>query len=216
MTKPLISAENLFYSIPYGESIIEDISFNLNPGDFLALIGNNGAGKSTLMDLLMGFRETTSGTLEVFQEKPLDMVLAKTRICFLSQSANLYDRLSPAQFLKFHASFYPKYSLETEKQLLDLFGIKNLNIHIAQMSTGQKRRLQIVAGFSSMPELILIDEITAVLDPDTRLLFYQLLVKYKTQYGAGILIATNIVNELKEYTDNNLHIENKKMTRAKP
>ena len=205
--KTLIKIENLNYSIPYGPQILEDINFCLQEGEFLGVLGRNGAGKTTLMDLILGFRPSTSGKIEVLGENPISLNRKKlSSICFLSQDSILKGTISIGQYLKFYSSFYPSYSKEEELFLLDFFSLKPED-QIGSLSTGQQKKVQAVGSLSTLPRLVLIDEITAVLDPETRNQFFKVLSHLREKNGLGIILATNIAEDLISRADKVLFID---------
>lgn len=214
--KTLIKAENLSYSIPYSEKILDKINFNLQAGMFLGVLGRNGVGKTTLMDLLLGFRPSSSGVIEVLGENPLSLDRKKLNsICFLSQDVALKGSISIAEYLKFYSSFYPTYSTKEEKNLLDLFSLKPEE-KIGSLSTGQQKKVQIISALSTLPKIVLVDEITAVLDPETRNQFFTALNRHKLDYGLGIILATNIAEDLISRADEVLFIDHAKGSLRKP
>jgi ABC-2 type transport system ATP-binding protein len=214
--KKLISIDHLNYSIPYGQKILEDINFSLSEGQFLGILGRNGVGKTTLMDLLLGARPKTSGSILVLDEDPMSLDRKNmTGICFLSQDISLKGNLTIDEFLKFYSSLYPKYSLKEETNLLEYFSLNRLD-KVGSLSTGQQKKVQIVAGLSAMPEILLIDEITAVLDPETRSQFFLVLNRFKSDHGLGIILATNIAEDLIARADEVLFIENHRGAIKKP
>ncbi|MCK5882854.1 MAG: ABC transporter ATP-binding protein [Bacteriovoracaceae bacterium] len=202
----IISVENLDYSIPTGESVLKGISFTASRGEFIGILGRNGVGKTTLIDLLMGFRDHVVGKITVFDQPPVSNDRKNyKRVAFLSQEVFLKGNLSIGKFLKFHADFQESYCLEEEKRLLRYFQL-DCNTKIGALSTGQQKKVQIIANLASMPELILIDEITAVLDPETRMQFFELIKEYKEKHNACIVLATNIAEDLTARADKILFI----------
>lgn len=215
MTK-IISLSNISYSIPYSETILKNINLEVGKGEMLGILGHNGAGKTTLMDLLMGFRPVTEGELLVLDENPHAIFRNnKNEVIFLSQDVALKGSLTIAEFLNFHASFYPNYSISDEEHLLKMFNLAP-DMKIGGLSTGQQKKVQIIAGFSSRPKLILIDEITAVLDPETRAIFFKELEQVKEKFSTAILLATNIAEDLVDRADRILFISDGKATLHQP
>lgn len=205
--KNLIKLENLNYSIPYGPNILKDISFTVKEGEFLGVLGRNGVGKTTLIDLILGIRPCTSGQIEVLGENPIENDRKHlSSICFLSQDSVIKGTISIAQYLKFYASMYPTYSKEEEKSLLEFFSL-NSKDQIGALSTGQKKKVQAVAALSTFPKLILIDEITAVMDPETRDQLFKVLSHLKKTNGLSIILATNIAEDLISRADKVLFID---------
>lgn len=206
MTK-LINVENLNYTIPYGADILKDVSFSLHPGEFIGVLGRNGVGKTTLLDLILGFRPITSGVIEVLGEDPMSLNRKQLNsICFLSHDSTLKATISISQYLKFFSSFYPSYSKEEERFLLDFFSLRP-DDQIGALSTGQQKKVSAVAALSALPKIILIDEITAVLDPETRSQLFKVLLHLKEKNNLGIILATNIAEDLINRADKILFID---------
>jgi ABC-2 type transport system ATP-binding protein len=207
--KKILSLQNVSYSIPFAETILKDISFEISEGEFIGLLGHNGAGKTTLMDLFLGLRKCTSGKLEVLGRNPHLMERdLRIQVVYLSQDNVLKSNITIAQFLEFHSSFYPTYSREEEKHLLEVFSL-NPEMKIGALSTGQQKKVQVVANLSALPRLILIDEITAVMDPETRAIFFQELQRIRTVHKSTIILATNIAEDLISRADRVVFISNR-------
>lgn len=214
--KNLLKVNNLNYSIPYGTEILKDINFELNEGEFLGVLGRNGVGKTTLIDLILGIRPITSGSIEVLGENSLFLERKNlSSICFLSQDSTLKGTISIGQYLKFYSSLYPSYSKSEESFLLDYFSLKAED-KIGSLSTGQQKKVQAVASLSTLPKLILIDEITAVLDPETRDQFFKVIKHLKEKNGLGIILATNIAEDLINRADKVLFIDQCKGSMKNP
>ena len=207
--KKILSLDHVSYSIPYADSILEDVSFDVHEAEFIGLLGHNGAGKTTLMDLFLGLRKCTTGSLSVLGRDPHLMERdLRVKVVYLSQDNSLKSNLTIKQFLEFHASFYPSYKVSEEKRLMDVFQL-NYDSKIGALSTGQQKKVQVVANFSVCPELILIDEITAVMDPETRSVFFQELERIRQTYKSAVILATNIAEDLVERSDRVVFISQK-------
>lgn len=198
------------YSIPYGASIIEKLDLEIRDGQFLGILGHNGAGKTTLIDILMGFRKASSGIVEIFGEDPHAIARAhRKEVAFLSQDVTLKASISIRSYLQFHSGFYPAYSKQLELHLLKRFSL-DPDAKIGSLSTGQQKKVQVVAGLASMPKLILIDEITAVMDPETRKIFFEEIESYRKKYPCAVILATNIAEDLVDRCDSILFVKEKK------
>jgi ABC-2 type transport system ATP-binding protein len=203
----IIKVENLNYSIPYGKEILKDISFELFEGEFIGILGLNGSGKTTLMDLLLGYRPQTSGMIEVLDESPLSYSRKNLHsICFLAHDSIAKGNLTIEQLLDWYADLYPNYSRKEESFLMEIFKL-NRHDKIGSLSTGQQRKAQAVAAFSACPKIVLIDEITAVLDPETRDQFFRVIHHLKTNNKMSFIIATNIAEDLIGRADKVLFID---------
>ena len=214
--KTILSLQKVTYSIPSAETILEEINFNVMEGEFVGLLGHNGAGKTTLMDLFLGLRKSTSGTLHVFGRDPHLMERdLRVQVAYLSQDNSLKSNLSIAQFLEFHASFYPSYSKDEEEHLLGVFNL-NASTKIGALSTGQQKKVQVVANLATCPKLILIDEITAVMDPETRAIFFKELQRMRESHKSAIILATNIAEDLVAQADRVIFVANRRSREHSP
>ncbi len=206
----MLKVKDLVYQIPQGDVVLDNINFEVNQGEFLGILGRNGAGKTTLLDLIMGFRPHTSGEILVNDEHPQSTnKINAHEVAFLSQDLKLKQGTSVGKFLEFHSFFYPQYSKTKEQELLKFFELDPKQ-KIGSLSTGQQKKTQIVAGIASQAKLILIDEITAVLDPETRMKFFVLLEKIHREGKSAIVLATNIVEDLSGRVDKILFIDRNK------
>jgi len=197
----MIIAMGLQYRLHKERDILNGVSFNLNKGEFLAVLGENGAGKTTLLDLLMGFRRRTGGQLRVMEEDPdHDGWEARARIGYLSEKVDIPGDWDGEEFLAFHRRFYNSYDLAREKRLVEQFKI-SYEERVGYLSAGEIRRLQIIGALAATPELLIADEITAVLDILGRRKFLQVLQEQQKERGMTVVLATNIPEGLEAYAD---------------
>lgn len=169
------------------------MNFSIEEGEICGLVGSNGSGKTTLIELLMGKRKTDSGELLIFN-RPHDRNLLQ-QISFLSHEIQLIGDLKIEDFFSFHSYFYPHYSKEMEKELCHIFQV-NVKKLVSENSTGEQKKIQIIAGLAANTELIIVDEITAVLDPATRQLFFEVIKDHNKKYNKTIILATNVIEDL--------------------
>jgi ABC-2 type transport system ATP-binding protein len=211
-----IKIDNLSYTIPYGDTILKNINLTVEEGNFIGILGQNGTGKTTLLDILMGFRKCTDGSVQVLGETPHSIERHhKEKIIFLSQDVSVKGNLSIEQFLKFHSAFYSDFSFKDAYHLLEVFSLTK-DMKIGALSTGQQKKVQIIAGLSTKPKLIIIDEITAVLDPETRDIFFRELDSVRVKHNCSIILATNIAEDLIERVDRVFFIEKEKSSIHSP
>lgn len=205
----LVKLKNVHYKIPNGVAIYENLNFELYLGDFFGVLGKNGAGKTTLMDLLMGYRPITTGEISVMGERPMSAHRRqKHEIFILSHDIQIQQSHKVSNYLEFTAFFYPNYDKKMEERLLKYFDL-DPNAKFGALSTGQKVKAQIVAAFSARTRLILMDEVTAVLDPESRKRFFDLLKEIKAHKNCSVIMATNIAEDLNGVVDKVLFIDNK-------
>ena len=212
----MVRVENLTYKIPKGKVVLEDISFSVEAGEFLGILGRNGAGKTTLLDLLMGFRPVGSGIIHMLGESPsLWPETLSKKVAFLSQEIKLQKSYSILEQLRYHSFYYDSYDFEKEKDLLDYFDLDPRQ-KIGGLSTGQQKKVQIISNLCVKGKVMIIDEITAVLDPETRLQFFRLLEEMHREKHHAIILATNIVEDLKHRVDKILFLDKTRAIHALP
>lgn len=181
----------------------------IQEGEFWGVLGKNGAGKTSLIEVLIGFRWTDTGDLKIFGESIRNTKRDYLKnVSFLSHDVHLAGEQKIRDFLKFHAFFYSNYSLEIEKELLDYFSIDS-DKKISTLSTGQQKKIQIIAALSSNTKLIIIDEVTAVLDPEARARLYIKLHEHSKKMKKTIILATNLLEDLEIYADKILYVSDK-------
>lgn len=197
--KSEIEIKNLDYS-PRGHSkILNHLNVQFAKGSFVALLGENGAGKTTLLDLIMGFKTPSSGELHVRGEHPSqDQWKQRQSIVYLSEKMDIPGDWTVRQYLNFNRYFYNQYSDELEQNLTREFQV-NENSRLGSMSAGEVRRVQIVGALATEPTLIIVDEITAVLDIVGRRRFMARLLEQNKKRGCTVILATNIIEDLERY-----------------
>ncbi len=196
----MIFAENIVYSVKE-KHILSGLNFSVKKGSFLAILGENGAGKTSLLDIIMGFHHRNSGKLTIKDMDPEDdpwQVRLKTS--YLSEKIDLPGDWDAKDFLEFHSFFYPDYDKSYEMELMKTFSV-DYSDRVGNYSAGELRRLQIVGAIASRPELLIIDEITAVLDIVGRIRFLKELKKMKDNQKTTVILATNIPEGLEKYAD---------------
>ncbi|MFG1483657.1 ATP-binding cassette domain-containing protein [Halobacteriovorax sp. HFRX-2_2] len=188
---PLVELKNLDYTFPDGEVIFKNVSLKVGAGEFVVLLGKNGSGKSTLINLVLGVYNPLNGHVNVFDMAPTHNRSKIFKKMFFNSHDFDFDENSRVGFiLDNYQILYPDYDIEKEKSLLADFELdRDKCIH--ELSTGMKVRVQIIAAIASGTPLILIDEITAVLDRKARKLLGELLSK-ECASGRSVVMATNI------------------------
>ncbi len=192
-----------------GPLIYENLNLEIYQGDFIGVLGKNGAGKTTLMDLLMGYRPISRGEISIMGEDPMSAHRRnKKEIYTLSHDIQIQKSHRVKDYLEFTKFFYPKFSEDIAQEVLDFLEIDS-QTKFAALSTGQKVKAQIAGAFASQAKLILMDEVTAVLDPESRKKFFQLLREEKKRGEKSVIMATNIAEDLNGTADKVLFIDNK-------
>jgi ABC-2 type transport system ATP-binding protein len=198
MPEPVILVENLVKR--YGATVaVNGIGFTVMPGVTAALLGGNGAGKTTTLPILLGLLLPTSGTVSVFGEDVLrHRYRVLPRMNFSSPYVDLPHRLTVRQNLQIYARLYGvrRRSDLIERLAADLQIDRLLDRPSGKLSSGQKTRVAIAKALLNEPELLLLDEPTASLDPDTGDWVRAYLEDYRDRTGATILLASHNMAEV--------------------
>lgn len=178
----------------YGEfSALNNVSFDLEEGRILGLIGENGAGKSTIIKILSGLIEPTSGKIEYFGEDfTSNEGGIKKRIGYLPEVDSLYENMNPIEYLLFFASLYNMPKMEAESKAYELVRMLKLppNKVISEFSKGMKRKVSIARTLIHDPDILIYDEPTGGLDPSTSLFIADFMKKLRDE-GKGILFSAH-------------------------
>ncbi|MDP6564876.1 MAG: ABC transporter ATP-binding protein [Alphaproteobacteria bacterium] len=183
---------------------VDDVAFEVAAGGVTALLGGNGAGKTTTIGMLLGLVLPTAGRIEVLGANMLrhrERVLP--RLNFSSPYVDLPHRLSVRQNLTVYAHLYGLRRIAARVQLvsremeLDEF----LDRSTGSLSAGQKTRVALAKALINEPDLLLLDEPTASLDPDTADWVRRYLQAYQQRTGATILLASHNMQEVERLAD---------------
>lgn len=212
----IISVKNLSFS--YGATeVISDISFDVDKGSFLALVGPNGAGKSTLIKVILGLEKKYSGQIEVLGSN-LNKFSEWKKIGYLPQRVNVFNPLFPATVREVVAlgllagKHYPKKFNKTDKErvdsILSFLDISDLRDRpIAELSGGEQQRVFLARALVSNPELLIMDEPSTALDPETRGNFFKLIKKLNQEKNTTVIMITHDTAQVGEHADKLMYLD---------
>jgi ABC-2 type transport system ATP-binding protein len=195
MSDSVIRAQSLTKSIG-GRIVLRDFTVDVPAGQVIGLVGKNGAGKSTLFDLLLGFALPTSGQSSVFgvDSKALTAA-AKARIGFVPQSDELVGLLTGTQQLGLIASLHPGWDPSLIDRLAREWEVP-LDRRINTLSGGERQKLSTLCALGHKPDLLVLDEPAASLDPVARRRFMQEILAIAGEFTRTLLYASHIVGDL--------------------
>lgn len=203
MTEPLLHVVDL--TKRFGAvSAVEALSFEIAPGETVALLGGNGAGKTTTMAMLLGLVLPTSGKIQIFGEDfTRNRYRHLSRMNFSSPYVALPHRLTVAENLTVYARLYGLSGVKARVRRLaeDLDIAQFLKRPAGKLSAGQKTRVALAKALINEPDLLLLDEPTASLDPDTADWVRGYLETYRARTGASILLASHNMAEVERLCD---------------
>jgi ABC-2 type transport system ATP-binding protein len=200
---PAIAADRLVKTYKGGLAV-KGVTFALAPGSVTALLGGNGAGKTTTIAMVMGLVTPTSGIVSVLgAQMPRERYSVLHRMNFESPYVDMPMRLTVRQNLTVFARLYgvpdPAARIAALASQFDLTGF--IDRPTGKLSSGQKTRVSLAKALLNHPEVLMLDEPTASLDPDTADWVRAEIEKYRTQYGATILLASHNMREVERLCD---------------
>ena len=183
---------------------VDGISFTVRRGSFTALLGGNGAGKTTTIAILLGLIRPTAGRIRILGEDfEANAKSLLARMNFQSPYADLPRRLTVRQNLMVYAKLYGVANCREQiayvADQLDLEAL--LDRPLGELSAGQRTRAGLAKAFINRPELVLLDEPTASLDPDTADWVRGFLSRYAEEAGATFFIASHNMLEVERLCD---------------
>ena len=178
------------------QAVLQNISTVVNPGDVVGVIGKNGAGKTTLLESLLGFSPPTSGDAEIFGEDCRSMSAAtKARIGFVPQQDELLPTLTGRRQLALTGSFYPGWDDALVDRLAREWEVP-LDRRASVLSGGERQKLSTLMALGNRPDLLVLDEPVASLDPLARRRFLQQLLEIASDESRAVIFYTHIVSDL--------------------
>ena len=199
------------YKVFDDKEILSDISFKLNKGKIIGLLGKNGMGKSTIIKLLNGLLTPTSGQVLINNSVP--GVESKKIISYLPERSYLDKNMSVDEIIKFFSLFYDDFNAVKARTLLsdlNLNGTDNLN----KMSKGMLEKLQLALVMSRDADLYVLDEPLGGVDPATRdYILDTILTNFKD--GASILISTHLISDIEKILDDVIFVDKGKIILSK-
>ncbi|MDR0674821.1 MAG: ABC transporter ATP-binding protein [Mycoplasmataceae bacterium] len=197
----LLKIENLSLSINK-KLILKNISFTVEEGRLCAFIGSNGAGKTTTIKSIVGLYPYTTGKITINGLDAKDF-RSHYALGYVPEKEN-FPKIKVKRFLDSMNEFYhldKHKTTETVQKLYKLFKIEGFeNANLNKLSSGQKKKILIIQALINNPNLLIMDEPTENMDPDARLVFYDVVNTLKT-LKKTILISTHNLDEIQKYVD---------------
>jgi ABC-2 type transport system ATP-binding protein len=186
-----------FGSIP----ALDGLSLSVRRGEVYGFLGRNGAGKTTTLRLLMGILRPRTGSIELLGQRVRRVPVAlKRRIGYVSQEPAFYPWMKADQLGRFVGSFYPSWDAAEYTRLLRLLDVPQ-DRRAAEMSGGTRSKLGLALALASFPDLLLLDEPTAGLDPVARAEFNDQLMLLHRERGTTVFFSSHLVGEVERLAD---------------
>jgi ABC-2 type transport system ATP-binding protein len=179
---------------------LRECTLGIPAGHVVALVGPNGAGKTTLLNLAVGLAMPTTGTVTVLGGRAAGSPDALDRIAFVAQDAPLYKNLPVADMLHVARNLNRRWDHQRATKRLAGLGIP-LNKKVGQLSGGQKAQLALTVALARRPELLVLDEPLAALDPLARFDFMQSVMETVAAEGISVVLSSHVLAELERMAD---------------
>ena len=217
--KSFISLENISVAYKKNHQILDNVSLKIPKGQILGLLGPNGAGKSTLMNVISGLIKPNYGKIKIdnndISNLPIYIRTKKFKISIIPQFGGLFESLTIEQNIRAVAEI-----LIEDKSFIDIkineliakFELDSVkNIEAKYLSGGQKKRLVIAMGLISKPDIILMDEPLAALDPQTIQMLQNTIVNLQSDLNLTIIITDHQARDLLAICDKAIILSNSKI-----
>ncbi len=199
MSDPVLQTMGL--SKRYGRRLaLSDCTLSVPPGHVVGLVGANGAGKTTLLQIAVGMLAPTSGTIEVLGERPASGPAQLAKVGFVAQETPTYAGLSVADHLRFGAHTNPAWDQQLADDRISQLGLDPRQ-KAGKLSGGQRAQLALTLAIAKQPELLVLDEPVASLDPLARREFLRGLMAYIADHQASVILSSHLVSDLERVCD---------------
>ena len=199
MVREIVSVNGLAKS--FGERrVLDDLAFSIRQGECVGFLGPNGAGKTTCINILLGLIRKSNGTIRILdREMPRHQRAVKQRIGVVPQADSLDPDLSVEENLLTYAGYFNirrQTAIARTRELLHFFALSNRKEEIIEhLSGGQRRRLLLARALVNEPDLLILDEPTIGLDPQTRHLMWERLETLRNR-GTTMLLTSHYLDEI--------------------
>jgi ABC-2 type transport system ATP-binding protein len=179
---------------------LRDCTLAIPQGHVVGLVGPNGAGKTTLLGLAIGLLAPTCGTIEVLGQRPAAGPGQLARVGFVAQDTPVYARTTVADHLRFGAWLNPGWDDQLARRRIGQLGLDPRQ-RAGSLSGGQRAQLALTLAMAKRPELLLLDEPVASLDPLARREFLQSLMAAVAEHGTSVVLSSHLVGDLERVCD---------------
>jgi ABC-2 type transport system ATP-binding protein len=192
----VLAFDNIHRAYKQGDDVLDGISFSVESGEVVGLLGKNGAGKTTLIRIAMGMIEAQQGAVRVFGRDPRgDAVEIKRRVGYVSEEQILPAFMSVEKVVGFHRRLFPGWDDAMAGELLERFRLSP-KAKIKTLSKGQARQVALVCAVSHKPELLILDEPAGGLDPAARREFLETSIELLNVAGSTILFSSHYMTDV--------------------
>jgi ABC-2 type transport system ATP-binding protein len=179
---------------------LRDCTLSIPAGKVVGLVGPNGAGKTTLLHLAVGLLEPTAGTIAALDSRPAESPAQLGRVGFVAQDTPAYATLSVADHLQLGGWLNPGWNPEQAEGRIKQLGLDPRQ-RAGKLSGGQRAQLALTLAIAKRPELLILDEPVASLDPVARRDFLRGLMEVVAEHGVSVVLSSHLVADLERVCD---------------
>ena len=202
--EPIIQVKNLTHTYgagtPFQRSAVDHMSFDVNEGEFLGIIGHTGSGKSTLMQQLNGLLKPTSGEVLLDGQPVYENPAVKRRMTVIGDDWYYFPQANIREMARFFAGLYPAFSWERYEKLKQVFPLDE-KMMLRRMSKGMQKQAAFWLALSAMPDYLILDEPVDGLDPVMRRQVWSLMMGDVAERGTTVLVSSHNLRELEDVCD---------------
>ncbi len=197
----LIDVCELHKQFKRGKEALRGVDLQVPRGTVLGLLGKNGAGKTTLIKCMIGLLKPTGGSATILGENAWDLSAeAKERLGYVPQVVTLYSWMKVKHQMAYTAAFYRNWNADLAAELVHRWEIP-MDDRVGALSVGQQQRLSIVLSLAYEPELLILDEPAASLDPVARREFLGEVLNIVDQQNRSVVFSTHITSDIERVAD---------------
>lgn len=200
MNDPIIKVTDITKNFS-SKTVLNGLSLEISRGSVFGLLGTNGAGKTTLIKSILGLLKISFGKISVLEDDPWTFKdVTKEKIGYVPQSDRAYPWLTVKQLVEYTASFYKHWNHDLVNQLLEEWKIDTTE-KFGILSEGQAQKVSIILALGHEPELLVLDEPVASLDPAARRQFLKTILDIVSQRDCTVFFSTHITSDLERVAD---------------
>ena len=203
----MVEVNNVWKKYP-GKCALQGVTFSVEKGKVLGVLGENGAGKSTLFRIIATVTRPSEGSVRV-DGIPAGLNTRKI-VAFLPEVNPFYEWMKVMAQMEFLAAFYPKWDMDKTRELLKFFDLTD-NVKIGTLSKGQQAKLKMVYAFSWPSKVVLMDEPLGGIDPPAR---KKIVKTFFNEFRFGeqtFIMSTHIVDEVEEFVEDVIYMKEGKI-----
>lgn len=195
----MIELEKVYFQYSVNTPLIQNISFKLEKGDVLGLLGHNGSGKSTLMKLIGGLIRPNQGKIRILNSliQDLDRSALYQKLSMMIEEPSLYGHLNIGDNLKIRSLYHHVDPKRIDTLLKQVNMLKFKGRKASKLSTGMKQRVGLAAALMSDPEILLLDEPTNGMDPQG-IIEIRRMIQELSKQGKTLIVSSHLLSEIEK------------------